>query len=27
LRVDQFPLDQFLQLARDCIMEMQRAKI
>lgn len=27
LRVDQFPRDQFLQLARDCIMEMQRAKI
>jgi hypothetical protein len=27
LRVDQFPPDQFLQLARECIMEMQRAKI
>ncbi len=27
LRVDQFPRDRFLQLARDCIMEMQRAKI
>ena len=27
LRMDQFPLNQFLQLARDCIMEVKRAKI
>ncbi len=26
-RIDQFPVDRFLQLARNCMMEIQRAKI